>query len=159
MTARQATKIRVVILVLTLAGLVAAALAYLVYSGNEGYCIVGGEGGTILPVEVIGSEGGGGLSGCELLYSLPQARILGFHLSELAPPYFVVLTVLAVLWILREDRAFPAALLGGYVIGAALVPYLVYLEYVAETICLYCTVMHAVILVNTGLTAYTLYRG
>ena len=159
MTAQRAARIRIVVLMLTLIGLVAAALAYLVYSGNEGYCIAGGEGGASIPVEVIGSGGGGGLSGCELLYSLPQARILGFHLSELAPPYFAVLTVLAVLWALRGDRVFLAALLGGYVVGAALVPYLVYLEYIARTICLYCTVMHAVILVNTGLTAYTLYRG
>ena len=159
MAAQQAAKIRIVVLVLTLIGLAAAALAYLVYLGNEGYCIAGGEGQANIPVEVIGSGGGGGLSGCELLYSLPQARILCFHLSELAPLYFAVLTVLAVLWVLRWDRAFLSALLGGYVIGAAMVPYLVYLEYIAGTICLYCTIMHAVILVNTGLTAYTLYRG
>ncbi len=86
-------------------------------------------------------------AGCGAVYALPQARILGVHFSVLAPLYFMaLLAALVVYTVANVSPAFHvfAALLA---VGVISVPYLVYLEVrVARAICIYCTVMHVVLI-------------
>jgi uncharacterized membrane protein len=128
-----------------LIGYAASIAGYLEYAGSLGVCE---------------SPALGAAFSCERVYSLPQARIAGVHLSEAAPVYFTALALLAVAYSVAGVRAAlkPLAALSGA--GAALIPYLVYLEvFVAGALCLWCTVMHASILAVLTLSAYSLARG
>ncbi|MDM7275436.1 MAG: vitamin K epoxide reductase family protein [Thermoprotei archaeon] len=80
---------------------------------------------------------------CLAVYSLPQAWVLGFHLSFLAPWYYVLKLVLGFAAVFSGFDLFFRALAIAAWGGLLLVPYLVYLELrVARAICVYCTIMH-----------------
>lgn len=89
----------------------------------------------------------GSRADCFTVYSIPQSWILGFHISELSPPFFLALLVLSVG--LLFGMTAPARLLSIMALGGALlVPYLVYLEVrVARAICVYCTIMHVTLVI------------
>lgn len=80
---------------------------------------------------------------CLAVYSIPQAWILGFHLSSIAPYYYGLTLVLALIstitWWEPALRTLAITQWGGLL----MVPYLVYLElFIARAICIYCTIMH-----------------
>ena len=92
---------------------------------------------------------------CKSVYSIPEAEFLGIHLTFLAPIYFTVLTLLSTIYLYTnmEEAMLLFTILS--VLGAVLVPYLVYLEArVAHAFCLYCTIMHVVILCLTVSSLY-----
>jgi uncharacterized membrane protein len=85
----------------------------------------------------------GGKADCLAVYSIPQAWILGFHLSSIAPYYYGLTLVLALIstitWWEPALRILAITQWGGLL----MVPYLVYLElFIARAICIYCTIMH-----------------
>ena len=80
---------------------------------------------------------------CLAVYSIPQAWILGFHLSSIAPYYYGLTLVLALIstitWWEPALRILAITQWGGLLMA----PYLVYLElFIARAICIYCTIMH-----------------
>jgi len=86
----------------------------------------------------------GGKVNCLAVYSIPQAWVLGFHLSSIAPYYYGLTLVLALIgtitWWEPALRILALTQWGGLLT----VPYLVYLELsVARAVCAYCTIMHA----------------
>jgi uncharacterized membrane protein len=86
----------------------------------------------------------GGKVNCLAVYGIPQAWVLGFHLSSIAPYYYGLTLVLAltgtVTWWEPALRILALTQWGGLL----MVPYLVYLELsVARAVCAYCTIMHA----------------
>ncbi len=85
---------------------------------------------------------------CLAVYSLPQAWVLGFHISSLAPLYYGLKLVLGFAAVFSGFNPFFRALAIVAWGGLLLVPYLVYLEVgVARAICVYCTIMHVSTLV------------
>ncbi len=155
--AKTRSRLKVIVILLTLTGLVASLLSFLVYvSGNSGYCISNVVKNNGLPA--ITSIKNGESGGCEKLYSMPQAKVLGLHFSVLAPAYFALITALTILWLTKEKKVFETVLIVLYAVGVALVPYLIYLEHQAKTLCPYCTAMHCVILSNLALIAYIAYK-
>jgi uncharacterized membrane protein len=110
-------------------GLVAAILGYMDFKSGGSLCPSG--------IDVLD---------CSRVYVIPQARILGVHLSEAAPAYFLALSISAILNLAYRRRESLIAYLALSIVGLSIVPYLIYLELmVARALCLYCTVMHVAI--------------
>lgn len=80
---------------------------------------------------------------CLAVYSIPQAWILGFHLSSIAPYYYGLTLVLALIGTITWWEPALRILAITQWSGLLMVPYLVYLElFIARAICIYCTIMH-----------------
>jgi uncharacterized membrane protein len=80
---------------------------------------------------------------CLAVYSIPQAWILGFHLSSIAPYYYGLTLVLALISTITWWEPALRILAITQWSGLLMVPYLVYLElFIARAICIYCTIMH-----------------
>ena len=91
---------------------------------------------------------------CSRVYVIPQARVLGVRLSEVAPLYFLVLLAIAVLGMVYASWELLVVYMALSIAGLSVIPYLVYLELVvAEALCLYCTIMHVAIV---GCTAHSI---
>ncbi len=128
------------VLAAALIGYAASIVGYLEYVGSIGVC-----------------KGLGESLDCERVYSIPQARIAGVHLSEAAPVYFTALSLAAIAHAFTGLRAARVALAILSIPAALAVPYLVYLEvFVAEAICVWCTVMHVSILAVAAYSARAL---
>lgn len=92
---------------------------------------------------------------CKAVYSIREAKILGLHLSILAPIYFSTLLVLVITYLYTGIRQLLASLAALSVAGLIMVPYLIYLEVsVAHAFCLHCTIMHIVIILTSILSLY-----
>ena len=89
---------------------------------------------------------------CELVLSSPYSRVGPFSLDALAAAWFIVNISLALIVVyapLGVARASARALFGWRFVGLAIVPYLVYVElFVIRAICIYCTIMHAMIIAD-----------
>ncbi len=91
---------------------------------------------------------------CSRVYVIPHARVLGVHLSEVAPLYFLVLLTIAVLGMVYARWELLVVYMALSIAGLSVIPYLVYLELVvAGALCLYCTIMHVAIV---GCTAHSI---
>jgi uncharacterized membrane protein len=90
---------------------------------------------------------------CLRVFAIPQAWVLGFHLSQLAPLYFgfyVLLAVLAVVFKLTPALKLLAFL---SLECSILAPYMIYLMIrYAGAVCVYCLTMHAVSILVALLT-------
>ncbi len=85
----------------------------------------------------------GGKVDCLAVYSIPQAWILGFHLSSIAPYYYGLTLVLALIGTITWWEPALRILAITQWSGLLIVLYLVYLEFfIARAICIYCTIMH-----------------
>ncbi len=85
----------------------------------------------------------GGKVDCLAVYSIPQAWILGFHLSSIAPYYYGLTLVLALISTITWWEPALRVLAITQWSGLLIVLYLVYLEFfIARAICIYCTIMH-----------------
>ena len=84
-------------------------------------------------------------------------------LELLAVIYFIVNLVLVYLIAFASDRASKlslSVLFGWRFIGVAMVPYLVFIElFLLHSVCVYCTIMHAAILVDFVIISYVLFFG
>lgn len=95
---------------------------------------------------------------CSKVYYIPEARILGVHLSEAAPVYFMLLAGVAAAHGLTGSREALRGILVLAVVGVVIVPYLVYLEiFKARAICIFCTIMH-VSIIGTLILSIMEYR-
>ncbi len=93
---------------------------------------------------------------CEDVYFVPDkyAKPLGIHLSVWAPLYFSLMLIVSMLNA-AYGGFFTYLMLAGWLLGTFMVPYLVYVEVrVARSLCLYCTIMHIIILACLALTLY-----
>jgi len=88
-------------------------------------------------------------AGCSTLYLLPQAWLFGkWHFSVLAPPYFALMFISAILVLTYQTSIAYLVLMLTSTIGILLIPYLVYIEIkIAKSICMWCTIMHSVIII------------
>ncbi len=85
----------------------------------------------------------GGKADCLAVYSIPQAWILGFHLSSIAPYYYGLTLVLALISTITWWEPALRILAITQWSGLLMILYLVYLElFIARAICIYCTIMH-----------------
>jgi len=90
---------------------------------------------------------------CIRVYSMPQAWVLGFHLSQIAPIYYGLVLLFAVLAIAFNST--PALKLLAFLSleCSMLAPYMIYLMVrYAEAVCIYCLTMHSVSVLVTLLT-------
>ncbi len=90
---------------------------------------------------------------CIRVYSMPQAWVLGFHLSQLAPLYYGLVLALAVVAVVFNSN--PALKLLAFLSleCSILAPYMIYLMVRhAGAVCIYCLTMHAVSVLVTLLT-------
>lgn len=90
---------------------------------------------------------------CLRVYSIPHAWILGFHLSQIAPVYYTIILVLAILAVIPGFT--PALKLLSFLAweGAILAPYMIYLmARYAGAYCIYCLTMHFSTIVIAVLT-------
>lgn len=89
---------------------------------------------------------------CLRVHSMPQAWILGFHLTQIAPIYFLLLLALAIISMLGNILALK--ILAFITLECTLlIPYMIYLMVVnARAICIYCLTMHISILMVAILT-------
>ena len=130
------------LLLFTTVGLIASILGYLDYR----------SGGSLCPSSL-------SLVSCSRVYTIPQATILGVHLSEVAPAYFTLLTATLAAYTALKRRLLIEAHALLSIAGLTLIPYLVYLELaVAKAICIYCTVMHVCIIGSSATHLYRLLR-
>ncbi|MDM7275697.1 MAG: vitamin K epoxide reductase family protein [Thermoprotei archaeon] len=97
---------------------------------------------------------------CLRVYSLPQAWVMGFHLSQLAPAYYIILFILGILALAFNHG--PSLKLLAFLAWecAIIAPYMIYLMVrVAGAVCLYCLVMHAVSIIAALMTYRVLLSG
>ncbi|MEN2999122.1 MAG: vitamin K epoxide reductase family protein [Acidilobaceae archaeon] len=90
---------------------------------------------------------------CYRVYSMPQAWLLGYHLSQLAPLYFTMLLSLSLAWVLTGNGLALKTLSFVALESAFLALYLIYLMVKeAKALCLYCLAMHSSIVLVAVLT-------
>ena len=95
---------------------------------------------------------GDGIVDCESVYVYGYIDILGLklHFSELAPVYFILVTLALSLHILLGLNSLIYLVKALLYVGLLAIPYLVYLEiFKANAICIFCTVMHASIIAGS----------
>jgi uncharacterized membrane protein len=98
---------------------------------------------------------------CYAVLTSPYSRVGPFSLDALAAAWFIInicLSLIVCLAPLAAARLALRALFAWRFVGIAVVPYLVYVELaVIRAICLYCTIMHAAILVDFAVISYVLF--
>ena len=140
-------------LALSYIGLVSAAMSYRGYKSEAGSLVCKS---TEKP------------SSCKILYSIPQAFFLGrIHFSALSVIFFGSVSLLATLKLALAGWSHYTSLGAALVLEYALrvlwllalpfIPYLVYLELrVAQAICIWCTIMHIIVVFMASYTIYTM---
>ncbi|MEB3780932.1 MAG: hypothetical protein GSR85_12015 [Desulfurococcales archaeon] len=91
-----------------------------------------------------------GPGGCKLVYMLPEALLFGrIHLSELAPVFFMLQLLIYALFQALTSNILLYIYSVLWIAASITVPYLIYLEVAkAKAICVWCTIMHAVIVIQ-----------
>ncbi len=130
-------KCQIALIIIAIIGLVSSIMALKDYNSQRPMCKLGK------------------VWDCESVYHIPQARIFGIHLSYVALIYFVVLLLMTLIYAFLNNSSILLSIIILSVGGTILVPYLIYLEArVAHAFCLYCTIMHAMIILNALLSTY-----
>jgi uncharacterized membrane protein len=100
---------------------------------------------------------------CGAVLDSSYSKILGVPLELLALAYFMVNMALVYVIAFGSERAFRFSLQALFLwrfIGVAIVPYLVFVElFLLHAICIYCTLMHAAILIDFVVISYLLFFG
>jgi uncharacterized membrane protein len=100
---------------------------------------------------------------CGAVLSSPYSVVFGVPLEVLALVYFLVNIGMVFVIAFASDRAARMTvnlLFAWRFIGVALVPYLVFVElFLLHAICVYCTIMHAAILIDFAVISYLLFFG
>lgn len=107
------------------------------------------------------SSSGGIQINCDKVLSSSYSTIDGIPLEVFAVAYFIVNLALIYMVGFGTDRIYKAAfktLFAWRFVGICIVPYLVVVElFFVKAICLYCTTMHAAIIIDFGIISYFLY--
>ncbi|MDG6901986.1 MAG: vitamin K epoxide reductase family protein [Nitrososphaerota archaeon] len=118
--------------------------------------------GQALPLCPTGSYFGIHLD-CGAVLGSQYSKILGIPLELLALFYFAVNLAMVYLFAFGSDRVSSLSLQALFLwrfIGVAIVPYLVFVElFLLRAICVYCTIMHAAILLDFLVVSYFLFFG
>jgi len=100
---------------------------------------------------------------CVAVLSSPYSKVFGIPLEILALVYFLVNIGMVFVIAFASDRAARTTVSLLFVwrfLGIALVPYLLVVELVIlHAICVYCTIMHAAILIDFAVISYLLFFG
>ena len=100
---------------------------------------------------------------CGFVLSSSYSRVFGVPLELLALAYFLVNVGLVYVIAFGSERAARTTsnvLFAWRFLGVAMVPYLVFVEvFLLNAICVYCTIMHAAILIDFVVISYLLYFG
>jgi uncharacterized membrane protein len=115
-----------------------------------------------LPACTLSSPGSTGIVvNCNKVLSSPYSTIFGVPLEVFAVAYFIANLALIYLIGFGTERIYRTALKTLFVwrfLGICLVPYLIVVElFIVKAICLYCTTMHAAIIIDFGIISYFLY--
>jgi uncharacterized membrane protein len=110
---------------------------------------------TTVPLICVGQ---GGLINCADVLSSPQSVVLGLPVAAWGLAWFVLLALGA--WVGRRDGRLMPWLTGWALAGAVVVVYLVYVEFdVLHAVCIWCSTLHLIILVITGLAVWPAAAG
>jgi len=135
-------KYQIALIIIAIIGLVSSIMALRDYSSQRPMCKLGK------------------VWNCETVYHIPQAKIFGIHLSHAALIYFIVLLLITLVYAFLGSSTILLAISILSIGGTILVPYLIYLEVrVAHAFCLYCTIMHAMIVSSAFLSTYLYMSG
>ena len=100
---------------------------------------------------------------CGYVLSSSYSKVFGVPLELLAVVYFLVNIGMVCVIAFGSDRAAKTTvnvLFAWRFLGVAIVPYLVFVElFLLHAICVYCTIMHAAILIDFVVISYLLYFG
>jgi uncharacterized membrane protein len=100
---------------------------------------------------------------CGAVLSSSYSKVFGIPLELLALVYFLVNIAMVFVIAFASDRAARTTvnlLFAWRFLGVALVPYLMFIEFVLlHAICVYCTIMHAAILIDFAVISYLLFFG
>jgi len=100
---------------------------------------------------------------CGYVLTSPYSVVFGIPLEVLALSYFLVNIGMVFVIAFGSDRAARATvnvLFAWRFLGVAIVPYLVFVElFILHAICVYCTIMHAAILIDFVVISYLLFFG
>lgn len=100
---------------------------------------------------------------CGAVLSSSYSKVFGIPLELLALFYFAVNLGLVYIIAFGSDRSSEISLqvlFAWRFIGVAMVPYLIFVElFLLRAICVYCTIMHAAILVDFAVVSYILFFG
>lgn len=117
-----------------------------------------------LPFCTLGSQvqaSSGIVVNCYTVLSSKYDSVFGVPLDALAAVYFIINLFLVYLIAFGSDRIYRPSfkiLFAWRFFGLALVPYLIYLEvFVLKAICIYCTMMHAAILIDFAIITYFIF--
>lgn len=115
-----------------------------------------------LPGCVVSTDSSSGIQiDCNKVLSSSYSTIFGIPLEAIAVGYFIVNLLLIYFVAFGSERLFRASFKTLFVwrfLGLCIVPYLITIElFIVKSICLYCTVMHASIIVDFAIISYFLY--
>ena len=100
---------------------------------------------------------------CGVVLSSSYSVVFGIPLELAALVYFLVNVAMVFVIAFASDRAARITVNVLFVwrfLGVALVPYLVFVElFLLHAICVYCTIMHAAILIDFAVISYLLFFG
>jgi len=100
---------------------------------------------------------------CGAVLSSSYSKVFGVPLELLALVYFLVNITMVFVIAFGSDRAARRTvtlLFAWRFLGVALVPYLIFIElFLLHAICVYCTIMHAAILIDFAVISYLLFFG
>lgn len=106
-------------------------------------------------------KGPGIVFNCETVLGSPYSEIFGVPLELLAVFYFIINISLVYLIAFGNEKVFNVSLDVLFVwrfIGITIVPYLLFVElFILKAICIYCTIMHAAIVVDFVIISYLLF--
>jgi uncharacterized membrane protein len=115
-----------------------------------------------LPVCTLPTAGSGGIQiDCNKVLSSSYSTIFGVPLEVFAVAYFIVNLALIYLVGFGTEKIYKLSLKTLFVwrfLGICLVPYLIVVElFLVKAICLYCTTMHAAIIIDFAIISYFLF--
>lgn len=97
--------------------------------------------------------GQGGLINCADVLSSPESVVLGIPVATWGLAWFIVLAIGT--WLSAYRPPMRPWLTGWALAGAVVVVYLVYVEFdVLHAVCIWCSVLHAIILTVAGLAVW-----
>jgi len=128
-----------ILFALSIIGLIAAGVVfvdyYIAHSDSLPFCGVGESiSGKILQVS------------CNVISS-SYSKVFGIPWDFLAIAWFGINLILLAILVINREKVMKLLLAWGG-IGVLVLPYLIYIEYLLHTLCIYCTTMHIAIVLN-----------
>ncbi|MGA2666134.1 MAG: vitamin K epoxide reductase family protein [Nitrososphaerales archaeon] len=139
------------LIVMSVVGVTASSFVFYIYDTlHQGLPIC------VAPYKIFGV-----VINCETVLSSKYNNVYGINLDLLAVAYFIVNLALVFTVAFGSERLFRRAFRVLFVwrfLGLVIVPYLITLEFfVVKAICVYCTIMHASILIDFAIVTYFLF--